>query len=158
MYKWVDEKGRVHFSDQPRAAGAERFEVASVTTMNFPSAQTVSAVPISRQQPTPSQPPKQTVQRQPSDADYRFSVLSGFQKSRDEVVLSGRVEGPACKALRINLAAISQFGNRVRASTVVEDVGFGSKIFKISKRATYSSQTAPPRWNVTEAQAYCAAN
>ncbi len=158
VYKWVDEKGSVHFSDRPLNPQAERVPVEPLVTMKSSDPQRAYAPASS---PRDLQEKLQTLaqaqtqeapRRRPSPADYEFSLVGGFQQG-DDVILSGRVAGPACKALRVHVAVNSHSGLTVSGSTVVADVDPGSRLFKFKVPAWYKG--AVPRWDVAGVQGVC---
>jgi len=157
-YKWVDEKGTIHFSDRPMSAKSEQIEVRPIDTYEFPQAQSVYVAQVNRAPQTATEVRQQRpASRRPiSAADYKF-FNNTFQTGSD-LILSGRISGgPECKALHLTIWAESNKGKRVCANTVVEGAGgMGSTLYRAVVRAPYDNKAAWPTWDVTSVQAYCA--
>lgn len=92
LYKWVDEQGKVHYSDQPRP-GAERVELAPLTTFE--------AAPVA--------PPRNPYYDEPPPAGSAYTAVSVLQPTADQVIWAG--EGPVTFAVGVSPAL--QAGDRV---------------------------------------------
>jgi hypothetical protein len=74
VYKWVDDKGVVHYSDQPHP-GAEKVQVAPAQTYSAPAPPARSTAPA--QQPAPT-----------SDAGNGYRVCAITRPGNDEIYLN----------------------------------------------------------------------
>jgi hypothetical protein len=163
MYKWVDEKGTIHFSDQPRQQGAEKITVAQVTAYNNPPAQ-----PATRQVLTTDLPEQRTypvAQAYPSGQTERIGrgrfrtsgghlITAAANHLGEALSFEGRVEGGSrCSALHLQGCLTSKSGNSRCFDAVASDVGgSGGRLFE--SRAVRVSRLKEG-WEVSSITAYC---
>jgi hypothetical protein len=163
MYKWVDEKGTIHFSDQPRQQGAEKITVAEVASYNNQVAQ-----PVYRQVSTDNVTERRTITvaqvNRPVQAErigrgrFRTSeghVISAFDKHLGNLLsFEGRVEGGSrCSALILRGCLTSKSGSRRCFDAVASDVGgSGGRLFESPADEVKRLKEG---WEVTSITAYC---
>jgi hypothetical protein len=163
MYKWVDEKGTIHFSDQPRQQGAEKITVAEVASYNNQVAQ-----PVYRQVSTDNVTERRTITvaqvNRPVQAERigrgRFRTSGGHLITAsanhlgEALSFEGRVEGGSrCSALHLQGCLTSKSGNSRCFEAVASDVGgSGGRLFE--SRAIRVSRLKDG-WEVTSITAYC---
>jgi hypothetical protein len=162
-YKWVDEKGTIHFSDQPRQQGAEKIAVAEVTTYKNQVSQ-----PVYRQVSVNNVTERRNITvaqvNQPVRAERfgrgRFRTLEGHvitasaKHLGDLLSFEGRVEGGSrCSALRLYGCLASKNGNRRCFDAIATDVGgSGSRLFESQPDRVNRLKEG---WEVTSVTAYC---
>lgn len=163
MYKWVDEKGTIHFSDQPRQAGAEKIAVAEVTTYrneverpvyrqvsngNFTEQATYTVAQVGQ--------PRQTerIGRGRFRTSEGHVITTPAKHIGDLLAFEGRVEGGSrCSALRLNGCLTSKSGNRRCFDAVATDVGgSGGRLFESGPGRVNRLKDG---WEVTSLTAYC---
>jgi hypothetical protein len=168
MYKWVDEKGTIHFSDQPGQSGAERIEVAAVTTYNNQQLQPSDGVSEGRQLEPTNNLNRQTspsgVQVNRSGqakriARGRFRTDDGYLITADDkhlgssLAFQGRVEGgPRCKSLYLRGYLTSKNGTRRYLDAIATDVGGGGRLFE---SAPVKVSELKEGWEVTSVAVSC---
>lgn len=163
MYKWVDEKGTIHFSDQPRQQGSEKFAVAQVTTYKNPAPQ-----PVNRQVSTndfyEQRSPTVAHVNRPVQAERigrgRFRTSEGHiitasdKHLGDLLSFEGRVEGGSrCSALYMRGCMTSKNGKVHCLDAVATDVGgSGGRLFESQAVRVNRLKEG---WEVTSITAYC---
>ncbi len=156
VYKWVDEQGTIHFSDQPHHSGAEQVKVSPIQAYKLPESK-----PANRSQALPGYQPYG--QSAPAVRETRVISASDYdifsnarQKDHRTVELSGRVSsGPECQALQLMIRAENNQGRSVSARTVVENVGWGSSLFEATRSSAWRDNTPRPIWRITEITGFC---
>ena len=163
MYKWVDEKGTIHFSDQPRQAGAERIAVEPVTAYKNPEAQPayrqIAANDVYEQgSPTVAQMNLPVQAERIGRGRFRTSaghvVTASDKHLGDLLSFTGRVEGGSrCSALVLRGCMTSKGGKTHCLDAVASDVGgSGGRLFE--SRAVRVNRLKEG-WEVTSVTAYC---
>jgi hypothetical protein len=163
MYKWVDEKGTIHFSDQPRHSDAERIAVAQVTTYKNqeprPAYRQVSTNEVYAQgSHTVAQVNLSGQTEQIGRGRFRTSaghVITASGKHFGNLLsFEGRVEGGTrCSALYLRGCLTSKSGNSRCFDAVASDVGgSGGRLF--DSRADRVNMIKEG-WEVTSVTAYC---
>lgn len=161
VYKWVDEQGTIHFSDQPRHSGSGQVKVAPIQTYKSPEGNPTRSESASRSQALPGYQPYG--QSAPAVRETRVISASDYdifsnarQKDHRTVELSGRVSsGPECQALQLMIRAENNQGRSVSARTVVENVGWGSSLFEVTRSSAWRDNTPRPIWRITEITGFC---
>lgn len=112
LYRWVDEEGRVHFSDQPRQ-GAEEVTVRSPSTFETPKP------PVRRKQEAPRQEEK-----------FRYESLNIVQPTAEQTLWN--IEGVL--NVSVTLTPALRPGHKLRAhiNGNTTDVGTG-RSFKLNE-------------------------
>ena len=160
VYKSVDAHGTITFSDHPMGDRAKPIHVNPITTYRTQDKE--AAAPPTVSDPSPQAYPQAElpqpaprVQSSISAADYTF-YTKAYQNRHNAVVFSGRISpGPSCAALVVSLQAVSHPGQHASASTVVRDVGPGSRPFQVVSRRYYDGEKVWSHWNVTDIQVRC---
>lgn len=163
MYKWVDEKGTIHFSDQPRQQGAEKIAVAEVASYNNQVAQ-----PVYRQVSTDNVTERRTIAvaqvnrsvqaERIGRGRFRTSeghAISAFDKHLGDLLsFEGRVEGGSrCSALHLHGCLTSKSGSSRCFDAVATDVGgSGGRLFESQSVRVNSLKEG---WEVTSISASC---
>lgn len=163
MYKWVDEQGTIHFSDQPRQSGAEQIVVAQVTTYNNPEARPayrqVSTNDFNEQgSHTGTQVNRPVQAERIGRGRFRTSeghVITASDKHLgDTLSFEGRVEGGSrCSALYLRGCLTSNSGKTYCLDAVATDVGgSGGRLFESQ---TIRVIRLKEGWEVNSITAYC---
>jgi hypothetical protein len=148
VYKWVDEKGTVSFSDRPINPEAERISVQPAPSYSFPqSTQTYRLQTTPRQVESTSQNRTTNVQTVSSTwntqtervARGTFMTAGGHRITASAshfgpwLTFEGRVSGgESCQSLEMIGYLKNNAGRKVRLRAVAENVGGPSRIFKSS--------------------------
>lgn len=144
IYKWTDEKGGIHFSDQPHDPGSQMISVAAVQTVDMPAPQRsgfVGSAGVTR---------RRQHDNLISADDYK--ITRDVSHHGSALVLNGRIEsGPDCSALRLWARAQSNHGRRVSGTTVVNNVGSISRLWEIHAGSAPSGSS----WEIVEVRASC---
>ena len=170
VYKWVDEKGTVSFSDRPMNPGAERIAVQPVPAYSFPQAgqpyrdQEVSRKAVSTNQPIAR---VQTVASTRSPQTERvatgtFITAGGHRLTASAshfgtwLTFEGRVSGgERCQSLEMTGHIKNNAGKTVRLRTTADNVGGSSRLFK-SRPARVSDLKCG--WELVRVDAACIGN
>lgn len=162
-YKWVDEKGTIHFSDQPGQQGAEKIAVAEVATyknqVSQPVYRQVSANDVAERRNITVAQVNQPV-RAERFGRGRFRTLEGHvitasaKHLGDLLSFEGRVEsGSRCSALYLRGCMSSKSGKTYCLDAVATDVGgSGSRLFESQPVRVNRLKEG---WEVTSVTAYC---
>lgn len=131
IYKWVDDKETVHFSDKPQSGDAKEIKVKSTgisVTGNKEETDSTQA------QNVPETPPKNTKNKTPdpdiyqkpkqiTEADYRISSNVG-KMGADAIRISGRItSGPRCENLAVEATAQTDTGLSATIRIVLRSQG-----------------------------------
>lgn len=159
LYRWVDENGTTHFSDQPRSEKAQEIYVEphDVTyhgpLNNKQQTQTKSVttktIYINKTQKSPQ---KKII----TEDDYRISNTTVGKLGNNVMFLSGRVgDGPVCKNMQINAHAKNENGLSfsITENTRLSSSG-GSTTFD-GKKKVYGSAEDRGFWDVSNVSVRC---
>jgi hypothetical protein len=164
IYRWVDENGRVNFSDQPTNEDAVVYKPKKlgyigvsddikqrVAVEEYRSARIVDSVIADSNRKATRQTATRTIA--PS---YKFSNASAGQK-HGYVLMSGRVSGgSSCRQLRIIVHASSDRGGHASGYDDVKLSGSGSKLFEIKRKSNWNGGgNRRPQWEITSIAANC---
>jgi hypothetical protein len=170
VYKWVDEKGTVSFSDRPMNPGVERIAVQPVPAYSFPPGsqpyrdQGIGRKAVSTNQPTAR---VQTVAstRNPETqriATGTFMTAGGHRLTASAshfgtwLTFEGRVSGgERCQSLEMTGHMKNNAGKTVRLRTTADNVGGSSRLFK-SRPARVSDLKSG--WELFRVDASCIGN
>ncbi len=154
IYRWVDEDGRVMFSDRPtnkKAVAHTPIDIGHISAANLQRPQRVVAVANSKIV-------KKTSVTQPSSRhrpDFKYSNTTARQES-GYIQLTGRISsGYKCKQLRVTATAKSERGRTVWGQDIVSHNGFGSCLYDIKIRSSWRGKGSRPRWNPQEVSIRC---
>ncbi len=154
IYKWVDENGRVVFSDRPtnkRAVAHTLIEIGHISAVDVPRSQRVAALGNSTIV-TKAPAAQASVRPRP---DFKFSNISAGQK-HGYVLLSGRVsKGYRCKRLRVVATARSDRAGFVRDTDTVSYNGFGSALYEMKVSSRWNGNGRRPQWDAESVSAVC---
>jgi len=154
IYKWVDENGRVVFSDRltnKKAVAHTLIEIGHISAVGVPRPLKVAA-PERPAVVTKAPEVKASVRSRP---DFKFSNISAGQK-HGYVLLSGRISrGYRCKQLRVVATATSDRGRFVRDSDIVKSRGSGSTLYEMKVRSHWNGNGRRPQWDVGRVSAVC---
>jgi Domain of unknown function (DUF4124) len=162
MYKWVDEKGVVHFSDSPDTADAKAVHLPPLNELSIPR-RTQAMIDVQRRQEVAaylmnSSPPAAVLKvatRQSSD--YLVERASAEQHM-DYVKFTGRISGgPPCKKLAVMIYARNEQGKPISAQTSVDHAGgdFGSQLFEVSVGHKWKRTTPRDIWTINRIDFTC---
>ena len=164
IYRWVDENGRVSFSDRPTHQNAETYRVNEIGYIAVSSRDKVRIAASEKRALQKDRAVlathnissvKSAPVRKPTK-DYKFSNISAGQKHK-YVILSGRIsQGSACKKLRVTATAKSDMGRYVSGHDEVKLSGFGSTLFEIKKSSSWNGGSRRPQWEIDRISAVCA--
>ncbi len=163
IYRWVDENGRLTFSDKPNHQNAEAFTPEEIGYMAVSGIEQASLVqkerPVFRDRRIALKALQSQMDNSPPIRKevnaYKFSTVSAGQKYK-YVMLSGRIsQGSACKRLRITATAKSDMGGYVSGQDEVSFAGFGSALFEIRKSSRWNGDGRRPQWEVDRLSAVC---
>ena len=164
IYRWVDEKGQVHFSDEPSHEAAVAYTPKQLDSINV-SANIKQRVAVDEYRmaqktekllaETSYLQAKQTATK-PAATPYQFSNTSAGQK-HGYVLMSGRVSGgEACKQLRVTAYVQSDRGRLASGSDDIRISGSGSRLFEIKVSSHWKGGgKRRPQWEITNVTAYC---
>lgn len=163
MYKWVDEKGTIYFSDQPRHSDAEQIAVAQVTTYKNqearPAYRQVSANEVYAQgSHTVAQVNLSGQTEQIGRGRFRTSaghvITASGKHFGDLLTFEGRVEGGTlCSALYLRGCLTSKSGKVYCRDAVATDVGgSGGRLFESQAVRVNRLKEG---WEVASVTAYC---
>ena len=154
IYKWIDEKGGVHFSDRPQSAQSEAIAVGKVQTVSMVGTKSRPAGSLGTLPYATGTPPGGHRERRISAEDYHF--ISYASQRGDYVVFSGRVEfGPSCNQLQLLVQGKSNHGQSVTGRTVVENAGSVSKLWETKRWVGMDRRGTLPVWEVVGIRADC---
>ena len=164
IYRWVDEKGRVHFSDKPSHKSAVVYTPKQLGSISV-SADIKQRVAVQEYYVKKTQVAliandayaKATkTKRNPIATSYKFSNTSAGQK-HGYVLMSGRISGgSACKHLRVTAYAESDRGGSVHGTDDIKMVGSGSRLFEMKPKYPWSGGgTRRLQWEITSINANC---
>ncbi len=166
IYRWVDENGRVVFSDRPAHADVVAYNPNPLVTLSV-SAE-VKRRPA-RQQYQSAQAKQALIvgseSRKTRDLSagssgvangYRFSNTSAGQQHK-YVLLTGRISGgPACRNLVVTATAGSDKGSMKTGRDRVGFSGSGSALYEIKVRSGWNGgKQRRPQWKVVSVSADC---
>jgi hypothetical protein len=170
VYKWVDEKGTVSFSDRPMNPGAERIAVQPAHAYSFPQAsQPYRDQGISRKAVSTNQPIArvQTVASTRSPQTQRVATGTFITGGGHRITASashfgtwltfeGRVSGgEQCQSLEMTGYMKNNAGKTVWLRTTADNVGGPSRLFK-SRPARVSDLKCG--WELVRVDAICVGN
>lgn len=154
IYRWVDENGRVVFSDRPTDKNAVTHTPMEINTI-------AAVVPPKPRRVAAIKKPKEVIETQEtqrssrSRRDFEFSNISAGQK-HGHVLLSGRVsQGFRCKRLRITATATSDRGGFVSGHDIIKSRGSGSSLYEIKVRSGWKGNGRRPQWDAGHVSAVC---
>jgi len=154
IYRWVDENGRVVYSDRPtdkNAVAHTPMDINTIAAFVTPQEQRVAS-PEKPQEAVATQEPQNTDR---SQRDFEFSNISAGQKY-GHVLLSGRVsQGFRCQRLRITATATSDQGGFVRGKDIIKSRGSGSSLYEIKIKSRWKGKGRRPQWNAGPVSAVC---
>lgn len=147
IYKWTDEKGKLHFSDRPPHVEAEKvslFQNDGIKPLPREPKQTKTAV-LPR---TKKEKPKEL-----RAEDYQINFSAG--QRGDELTVSGRIgNGPECPNLKVSVRVQDERGTRKTVTGVVGNVGYGRSDL-LDARTTVAPRSARNDWTITDIDVYC---
>jgi hypothetical protein len=164
IYRWVDENGRVHFSDRPlhqdavahdpepfgniSVSGAVKQRLARQQLQN----ERLKAQLLAESARKALQQPKTSTAQE----NYEFSNVSAGQK-HGYVLLTGRVSGgPECQNLLVKATARSDEGGRARGRDTVKLAGFGSTLYEMKIDSSWQGgKQRRPQWDTVKVTAFC---
>ncbi len=164
IYRWVDEDGRVHFSDQPNHKTAVAYtpkQLGSISVSDdirqrvavhdYQVEKTKAALIANDAYAKVARS-----NRNPIAANYKFSNTSAGQK-HGYVLMSGRISGgSACKQLRITAYATSDRGRSVHGSDDIRMAGSGSRLFEMKVSFGWNGGgKRRPQWEITGIDTNC---
>ncbi len=164
IYRWVDETGQVHFSNEPSHETAVAYTPKRLGSLNV-SADIKQRVAVDeyrvakiteRLLAEASYLQTHQTATKPAAASYQFSNTSVGQK-HGYILMSGRVSGgEACKQLRITAYAQNDMGRSASGRDDIRISGSGSRLFemKVSSRWKGGGKRRP-QWEITNVTAYC---
>lgn len=175
IYKWVDEKGTVSFSDRPQAPSAEKISIQPVPAYDFPqtpkpsrnnpTAQSPAVrqetiVRIEQVQPVTTTPSFQT--RQTARGTFVTSggnIITAYARHMGpELTFHGRVKGgERCDSLRLTGYLMDNDGRRVRRRVSVENVG-GYEPSRLFKSRAVRVSDLKNGWELYRVDAACVGN
>lgn len=147
IYRWIDERGEVHFSDRPVHPAAEEVTVFDNESVS---------VPVREGTPQPDPPARrESGKKLISAEDYQISAA--LQQKGDYVYLSGRVSGgPPCKVLLLDVFGHNSAGVSVHIIDRADNLGgFMSDLLEGKKRL--KTPVSADRWEITSIRARCLA-
>ena len=167
IYRWVDENGRVNFSDRPLHKDAVAHDPEPIGSISVSSTvkQRLARQELQNAQlkadllADSARTAHQKSSTSTTDVNYQFSNTSAGQK-HGYVLLSGRISGgPACRSLFVRAIARSDEGGIVRGHDSVDFSGFGSTLYemKVSSRWNGGKQRRP-QWDTVSVSATCRDN
>lgn len=157
IYRWVDKKGTVHFSDKPVSKEAEVIRVprTGIQVEGLPEKPLVESSPSD---PVPQARPESSQADQPrpiSEEDYRISSNVG-KVGADVISISGRISaGPRCDELVVTATAVNDNGLRATITDRVKKPNsFGSTLFA-GKTKVYGSAEDRGFWKIESVKISC---
>ncbi len=153
MYRWVDENGRVVYSDRPNHADAMAYtprEIGYLAATGVSQNKRAATLDRLRKAAAKTVQPNHDV-----PPEFTFSTTSAGQK-HGYVLLTGRIsDGFACKQLRIFARARSDTGRTVSGKDIVSYNGFGSTLYEIKISSSWNGQGRRPQWEPVSTVAVC---
>ncbi|MCF6267608.1 MAG: DUF4124 domain-containing protein [Desulfuromusa sp.] len=164
IYRWVDENGRVNFSDQPTDEDAVPYTPKPlgyigvsddikqrVAVEEYHSARIVASVIAD-----PDRKATRQIATSAIVPNYKFSNTSAGQK-HGYVLISGRVSGgSSCRQLRVSVHASSDMGGYARGYDDVKLSGSGSRLFEVKRKSSWKGGgNRRPQWEITGVEADC---
>jgi len=175
IYKWVDEKGTVSFSDRPQEPNAQKIFVQPVQAYDFPQTQKpyrenpgAGSTPVRREnvvrveqvQPVTTTPSFQT--RQTARGTFVTSggnIITAYARHMGpELTFHGRVRGgERCESLRLTGHIRDNDGRVVRRRASVENVG-GYEPSRLFKSRAVRVSNLKNGWELYRVDAVCVGN
>jgi micrococcal nuclease len=158
VYRWVDDKGTVHFSDKPLRSGAEQVDVKPIATYTVAQAPPPQVVSDRRSPKAPAaQRPPPSFEGQINKGVFQtrggYRVTANAKHFGEYLSFEGRVEnGPPCRTLRLSGTLIDQKGDRQVLIADVSEAGSGSRLYESSRRRVINLKRG---WEVISVQARC---
>jgi Domain of unknown function (DUF4124) len=154
IYRWVDENGRVVFSDRPtneNAVAHTPTEINTIAAVVTPQPRRVASL----ETPQKAITTQKTQHSSRSPRDFKFPNISAGQK-HGHVLLSGRVsQGFRCQRLRITATAASDRGGSIRGYDTIKSRGSGSSLYEIKVRSLWKGNGRRPQWDAGRVSAVC---
>ncbi len=164
IYRWVDENGRVHFSDQPSHKAAVAYtpkqlgsisvsdDIRQRVAVHDYQVEKIKAALIAND----TYAKAARSERNPIAASYKFSNTSAGQK-HGYVLMSGRISGgSACKKLKVTAYATSDRGRLVHGSDDIRMAGSGSRLFEMKVDSRWNGGgKRRPQWEITNISTRC---
>ena len=164
IYKWVDEKGTIHFSDKPYSEEAEEVNVKRtgirITGNEMPtknSLETRNPAPIQKSDDRNSQQnSSDKKENEITEDDYRITSNVG-KMGADAIRIAGRISsGPRCENLVVEATAKSDTGLTASIKTTTRKVtSHGSATFEGVAKVTGSADDFG-FWEVGSVKIRCA--
>ncbi len=167
IYRWVDENGRVNFSDRPIHEDAVAYDPEPIGSISVSGAVKQRLVRQEHQNERikadlfadSAEKASQQFSSSTAEANYQFSNTSAGQK-HGYVLLTGRISGgPACRELLVRATARSDEGRRARGSDTVKFSGSGSTLYEIKVNSAWKGgKQRRPQWEPGSVTAFCQDN
>lgn len=163
IYRWVDENGRVHFSDQASHEDAVSFTPKKLGVLDV-SDDIKQRIAVDEYQLSKtkaeliadsSYSQASRTGTKPEVDNFQFSNVSAGQK-HGYVLMSGRISrGFRCKQLEVTAYASSDKGGFVRGHDIVSSRGSGSTLYEIKVGHWWKGKGRRPQWNAGSVSAVC---
>ena len=163
IYRWVDENGQVHFSDQPSHEDAVAYTPKQLGSLDvsddikqriavdeYQLSKTKAAIIVDSSYSQASQASTKL-----EVDNFQFSNVSAGQK-HGYVLMSGRISrGFRCKNLEVTAYASNDKGGFVRGHDVVSSRGSGSTLYEIKVGYRWNGKGRRPQWDAGSVSAVC---